>query len=123
MPRVVHFEICADDPERASKFYTDVFGWQINKWDGPVDYWLTATGSREQPGIDGGIMRRESPTMPGVINTIDVASVDAMVEQIVAHGGSVAMPKTSVPGMGYIAYCLDTEGNMFSIMEEDLSAV
>ena len=56
MPRIVHFEIYADDVGRASKFYTDLFGWEINKWDGPpqMDYRLVVTG-REGPGIDGGI--------------------------------------------------------------------
>ena len=119
MPRVVHFEISADDPERATSFYSEVFGWKIDKWDGPQDYWLAATG--EGPGIDGAIMRRD-PGMPPVINTIDVASVDDTVGRIAASGGKVAMPKMTVPGVGYLAYCMDTEGNMFGIMQRDESA-
>lgn len=59
MPRVVHFEIHADDPERAAAFYSSVFGWEIMKWDGPFDYWLVRTGPREEMGIDGGILRRQ----------------------------------------------------------------
>lgn len=121
MPRVVHFEVSADDPERAGKFYANVFGWQIQKWDGPMDYWMASTGDSGQPGIDGGIMRRD-PNMPGVINTIDVDSVDTVVEQIIANGGTVAVPKMAVPGIGYMAYCLDTEGNMFGVMQGDPSA-
>ncbi len=120
MPRVVHFEISADDPERAAEFYRSVLGWHIQKWDGPQDYWLAGTGESGQPGIDGAIMRREAG-MPPVINTVDVASVDATVEQVVAGGGSVAMPKMAVPGIGYLAYCLDTEGNMFGVMQRDES--
>ena len=46
MGRVVHFEIHADDPERAVKFYRGVFGWDVTKWDGPVDYWLVDHGAR-----------------------------------------------------------------------------
>jgi catechol 2,3-dioxygenase-like lactoylglutathione lyase family enzyme len=46
MARVVHFELAADDPERAVKFYQQVFGWQIHKWDGPQDYWLATTGEQ-----------------------------------------------------------------------------
>ncbi len=44
MPRVVHFEIYADQPERAIKFYQDVFGWNFQKWNGPYDYRLVTTG-------------------------------------------------------------------------------
>ncbi|MBL7032542.1 MAG: hypothetical protein ISR91_00195 [Candidatus Delongbacteria bacterium] len=73
MPRVVHFEINADDPERAAGFYRGVFDWDINKWDGPVDYWMAATGPKEEPGIDGGIMQREHPGAT-IINTIGVDS-------------------------------------------------
>jgi len=74
MARVVHFELPADDPERAVKFYEGVFGWQIQKWDGPQDYWLAHTGAPDTPGIDGAIMRRD-PTMPSVVNTIDVKAL------------------------------------------------
>jgi uncharacterized protein len=121
MSRVVHFEISADDPERAGTFYATVFGWHIQKWDGPQDYWLAGTGDTSRPGIDGAIMRRDAG-MPPVINTIDVTSVDATVEQVLASGGSVAMPKMTVPGIGYMAYCFDTEGNMFGVMQADPSA-
>ena len=64
MPRVTHFEIPADDPERAADFYRKVFGWEIKKWDGPVDYWLVTTGSADEPGIDGGIAKAEPGTGP-----------------------------------------------------------
>lgn len=58
MPRVVHFEIDAEKPERAVKFYEKVFGWKIEKWKGPVDYWLITTGKEKEPGIDGGLAKR-----------------------------------------------------------------
>jgi predicted enzyme related to lactoylglutathione lyase len=61
MPRVVHFEINADNPERAVKFYQNIFGWKVNKWVGPMDYWLISTGDKEQPGIDGAIMKKANP--------------------------------------------------------------
>jgi predicted enzyme related to lactoylglutathione lyase len=120
MPRVVHFELTADDPERATKFYQDVFGWKINKWDGPQDYWLVTTGAAGEPGIDGAIMRRMEGA--SVINTIDVESVDGAVAKITASGGTVVAPKMSIPGVGYFAYCLDTEGNTFGVMQQDTSA-
>lgn len=75
MPRVVHFEINVDEPERAVKFYSDVFGWKIQKWEGSIEYWLITTGSSDEPGIDGGLMKREEPSAT-TVNTIDVSSVD-----------------------------------------------
>ena len=120
MPRVIHFEIPADDPERGVKFYQKVFGWKINKWDGPQDYWLITTGEKGEPGIDGALMRR----MPGAttVNTVDVPSVDEFVQKVIAAGGKVVMPKDTVPGVGYLAYCADTEGNVFGMMQSDPSA-
>ena len=88
MSRVVHFELAADDPERAVKFYEGVFGWQIKKWEGPQDYWLAATGAPGTPGIDGAIMRRD-PGMPAVVNTIDVTALDEMIAAVKANGGTV----------------------------------
>lgn len=121
MSRVTHFEISVDDPERAIKFYTDAFGWEIKKWEGPMDYWLIMTGPKDQPGIDGGLMKREHPGA-STTNTIDVPSVDEFISKITEAGGKIVAPKQSIPGVGYFAYCQDTEGNTFGIMEEDTSA-
>jgi len=120
MLRVTHFELPADDPEKLVKFYRDVFGWTIQKWDGPMDYWLIKTGPEDQPGIDGGIARR-SKGDSGAINSIDVPSVDDYVAKIEDIGGSVVAPKRAIPGVGYLAYCKDPDGNVFCIMEEDAS--
>jgi hypothetical protein len=121
MPRVVHFEINSDDPEWAVKFYQKVFGWKIEKWNGPVDYWLVTTGPKDQPGINGGIMKRMNP-QASTYNTVDVPSVDEFTKRIVESGGKVVVPKMAVPGVGYMAYCADTEGNVFGIMQEDPAA-
>ncbi len=56
MPRVIWFEIPAYNRERAAKFYEDVFGWKVEKWEGPFDYWLVTTGEEGEPGINGAIM-------------------------------------------------------------------
>ena len=122
MARVIHFELAADDPERATEFYKNVFGWQIQKWDGPQDYWLATTGAKGTPGIDGAIMRRD-PGMPAVVNTIDVQSLDAMIATVAANGGKVITPKMTVPHVGYMAYCQDTEGNTFGMMQNDPTAI
>lgn len=120
MPRVVHFEISADDPARASKFYGEVFGWEFQKWEGPEDYWLVKTGADDQPGINGGLLPRRGGMT--CVNTVDVPSVDDFIDKITGHGGEVVVPKMAVPGIGYLAYGKDTEGNIFGIMQEDTSA-
>lgn len=118
MPRVIHFELSADEPERAITFYQNVFDWKFEKWQGPMDYWLVMTGEKEEPGIDGGLGRRQRPNEQ-TTNTIDVDSVDDTVEKIVASGGKVVMAKHAIPGVGYLAYCADTEGNVFGLMTSD----
>ena len=120
MPRVIHFEIHADDPGRAVRFYKKVFDWKIMKWKGPSDYWLVTTGEDTQPGINGAIMHRTNKGT--TYNTIDVPSVDEFIQKIVKAGGKVVTKKTTVPGVGYMAYCKDTEGNVFGIMQADPSA-
>jgi len=120
MPRPVHFEIPADQPERAVAFYEKVFGWEFHKWDGPMPYWLVSTGA-EARGIDGGLHPRAHPGQ-GTVNTIDVPSCDAYVAKVTAAGGKVAMPKVAIPGVGWLAYCTDPEGNTFGIMQADAAA-
>ena len=120
MHRVVHFEINAKDPDRASDFYRKVFGWKIDKWDGPQDYWLASTGESSEPGIDGAIMSSENT--PPVVNTIDVESAEEYADKAIEAGGEIAWEVASVPGVGYLAYCADTEGNVFGVMESDEKA-
>jgi predicted enzyme related to lactoylglutathione lyase len=120
MPRVIHFELPADDPERACRFYADVFGWTAHKWDGPADYWLLQTGEDDKPGINGGIMRTMSEFPARTpINAIDVPSVDEYAARVEAAGGKIVVPKLTLPGIGYLAYGLDTEGVLFGIMQSD----
>jgi predicted enzyme related to lactoylglutathione lyase len=121
MLRVVHFEINADKPERAVRFYSEVFGWKIEKWEGPMEYWLVSTGDEGAPGINGGLMKRTEPSA-ATVNTINVPSVDDFLGKITENGGQIVMQKTAIPGVGYISYCQDTEGNTFGIIQEDESA-
>ncbi len=122
MPKVVHFEIYADEIDRAVGFYADVFGWQFQTWEGaPVDYRLAVTGPDDQPGINGAIMARPDPSAAGV-NYIDVPSIDEYTKKVVAQGGSVVMQKMAIPGVGYAAVCNDTEGNSFGLFQSDPSA-
>ena len=128
MSRVVHFEIHAENPERAARFYAAVFGWTIRKWDGPVDYWLVTTGPPEQRGIDGGLLLRRGPApaegqpVNAYVCTVGVASVDDAVAAVTANGGRVALEKMPVPGVGWLAYAKDTEGNIFGLLQADPAA-
>ena len=121
MPRVVHFEIDAKKPDRVIKFYEKVFSWKIKKWEGPVEYYLITTGKESEPGIDGGLSRR-TESEPSTVNTIDVPSVDEFIKKVEASGGTIIRPKMAVPGVGYMAYFKDPEGNIFGMMENDESA-
>jgi predicted enzyme related to lactoylglutathione lyase len=121
MPRPIHFEIPADNPQRAVDFYSKVFGWTIKKWDGPMEYWMITTGKAPEPGIDGGIMPRHHPNQ-ACVNTIGVENLDKMVETVLANGGSMTVPKMAVPTVGWLAYCKDTEGHVFGMMQNDPNA-
>ena len=126
MSRVIHFEIHADQPNRAVQFYEKVFGWSFNKWPGPMDYWLISTGPKELPGIDGGLIRRrdaiDGQAVIAYVCTIDVPSVDDYVTKITANGGTNVLPKMAIPGVGWLAYCKDTEGNIVGLMQADATA-
>jgi predicted enzyme related to lactoylglutathione lyase len=119
MSRVIHFEIPADEPKRAVRFYRNVFGWKIDKW-GPMEYWLASTGERDEPGIDGAIMRR--PDDKGVRNTISVSCLNESIEKVKDEGGKIVSPKRAIPGVGWFVYAEDTEGNIIGMMQEDKNA-
>ncbi|MDX1435654.1 MAG: VOC family protein [Anaerolineales bacterium] len=121
MTRVVQFEIAADEPERAIAFYSSVFGWRFERWDGPIEYWLITTNSPESLGITGGLVRRRGP-MLAPENTIGVDEIDEAVNRVQTCGGKILRPKAAIDGIGWIAYCQDTEGNSFSVMQADPSA-
>ena len=127
---VVHFEIPADDPERAAKFYRELFDWDIKHMGpagGGVDYWLVQTvptdaeGRPTEPGVNGGLMRRMMPGQTPV-NYISVESVDEFARKAERLGAKVAVPKMPVPGMGWFAQLTDTEGNIFAIWQHDPAA-
>src|SRR5579871_1468437 len=117
MPRVIHFEVHAENPERAVKFYSTTLGWEFTKWDGPAPYWLIKTGADDKPGINGGLVPRrgviDGQAVIAYVCTVDTPSVDDYVKKILAAGGSIALAKMPIPGIGWLAYCKDTEGNIF----------
>ena len=118
MNRVVHFEIHAEDLKRTGHFYEELFNWKFEKYM-PEEYWLIKTGSPDEPGIDGGLFKRRGPVdgsaVIAYVCTIQVASIDA-------PGGPNVVPRRGIPGVGWVAYSKDTEGNIFGMMQNDPSA-
>ncbi len=127
MPRVVHFEIQAEDPERAMKFYSLVFSWTFKKFSGPQPYWTISTGT-DGPGIDGGLLPRrgfapvDGQPVNAFVCTVEVGSLDTSLAAVEENGGRTVVPKIPVPGVGWLAYCKDTEGNILGLMQPDQSA-
>lgn len=115
MGRVVHFEITAKDPKRATKFYTDAFGW-ISKDSGMpgIDYTLLETGDGD--GIDGAIMPNTYRQQP-VINTIAVDDLNAAIEKVKSAGGVTEGDIQDIPGVGKFSYIKDTEGNLVGLLQ------
>ena len=128
MPTIVHFEIPSDNIEKSRKFYSDLFGWNIEKV--PADQlpegaeaWRINTKDHEgSSGINGGIHKRMSPEQQGITNFVDVKSVDEYSDKVKQFGGAVQVPKMALPKMGYMAVCSDTENNTFGLWQSDTSA-
>lgn len=121
MNRFTHFELASGDLEKTAAFYRTVFGWDIQKWAGPVDYWLVTTGDHSTPGINGGLMATGGD-FSGTINTIEVEDIDAAIAKVLANGGSIALPKDAIPGVGYQAYFKDNSGIMVGLHQADPKA-
>ena len=130
MSRVVHFEIQADDLERAKAFYAAVFGWTFEDYGRFTGspYWGITTGPDDQPGINGGLLQRPAPAPApeqgtnAYVGTIGVGDFDATERRILDAGGRVALPKMALTGMAWQGYYLDTEGNTFGIHQPDPDA-
>lgn len=135
MPRPIHFEIHASDPELSKTFYETVFGWSFTQWaDNP--YWLINTGDGDpmtgkphsEPGIDGGMLPRrggrpdEGQAVNSWVVTVEVPDCQGFMDKAVAAGGTVALPLEAVPGMGWLAYFKDPDGNIVGLMQPDSEA-
>ncbi|MDD1774176.1 MAG: SRPBCC domain-containing protein [Methanobacterium sp.] len=115
MAKIIHFEIPADNPERAIEFYQKVFGWKIEKWEGEFDYWLVEAGEEDEPGINGAIKPKEFGST--ITDVIGVDSYDEFARKIEAEGGKMLTEKMTIPDMGYTGSFQDTEGNVMEIIE------
>lgn len=120
MSKVVHFEIPADDPERAAGFYRDALGWQISHF-GDEPYWLVQAGEDDEPGANGALVSRGDLHRSPVL-TVGVDDIDGTLSRVRQCGGTVAQEKQPVPGVGWSAYVLDSEGNTIGLFQPDTSA-
>ena len=116
MPNIVHFEIPADDIQRAKTFYSKLFGWKIEGVQG-MDYMMIDVYGA--PG--GGMMKRMHPDQQ-ITDYIGVPSVDEYSAKVETLGGKIIVPKKAVPGMGYFVIFMDTENYAFDIWETDPTA-
>ena len=129
MSRPIHFEIHADDPARAIDFYELVLGWSFKRY-GNEDYWLIHTGGGDQPGINGGLVRRRGPgpdlsasvPMTGFVCTMEVKDLETFEHAVINAGGSIAVGRHAIPGIGWLIYARDTEGNIFGMSQPDPAA-
>ena len=121
---IVHFEIPADDPEKLVDFYTNLFGWQIQKYDmGGTPYWGVMTvpsndqGMPNEPGaINGGLFNRQAPGQQPT-NYVSVESVDEYANKAKGLGATVLMERQAVPNMGWFAIISDPTGAIFGIWQ------
>jgi uncharacterized protein len=118
--RPSHFEMPVDDPDRAEKFYTSVFGWTFQRYDGAPSYYGLAETGDSVPGINGALYQRGNDSR--TVLTMSVDSIEEATAKIAAEGGKVLQDKAAIPGMGWFATCEDTEGNRIGLFTNDTSA-
>jgi len=118
MATIVHFDIPAENPERAQEFYTKLFGWKFTMLPGPEPYYLIETKDLQgKPGPGGGMAKKSDPQQ-SITNFIGVSSIDDSIQKVKQSGGKVKQEKQSIPGFGFLAVCSDPENNIFGLFEE-----
>ncbi len=121
MPTIVHFDIPAEDTERAKKFYIDLFGWKFESIPDMQYNLFTTTNLDGTPGVGGGLGKRMDPAQR-IMNYFGVPNIDTALNKVRSLGGNTITEKMAVPGMGFLVTCVDTEGNLFGLWEEDSKA-
>jgi uncharacterized protein len=121
MPTIVHFDVPAEDIERAKKFYSALLGWKFESFPKMQYNLITTTNLDGTLGVGGGMGKRMEPSQR-MMNYFGVSSIDAAMKQVKNLGGSILSKKMAVPQMGYLVNCVDTEGNAFGLWEEDTKA-
>lgn len=118
--RVTYFEIPSANPAANRRFYEQAFGWHFEQW-GAQEYWFAHTGSDEERGINGAVMKEKGPQQP-VINTITVDDIEKTIGAIQDAGGRIVRTKKAIPAVGWLAFFTDPDDNIFGILQEDKDA-
>ncbi|WP_340198839.1 VOC family protein [Ascidiimonas sp. W6] len=118
MATIIHFDISADDIQRAKHFYEQLFGWNIEKFPNSAqDYYIIETKTTKgEKGITGGIAKREKAYQK-ITNFIQVDSIDESIAKVKELGGQIIEPKTAISNVGTISGCKDTEDNILGLIE------
>ena len=122
MATIVHFDVPAEDIQRAKIFYEKLFEWKIEAVPGPMEYYNIFTHDENGKESVGGGMGKRGQSEQKITNYIGVPSVDEYIKKVQDLGGKIIMPKTTIPGFGYLATFLDTEGNTLGLWETDPDA-
>ena len=128
MSRAVHFETHATNPQVLIDFYSGLFGWSFSKFPAGK-YWMINTGPDSEPGINGGLLSRPGPA-PGsmaspnaFVITVDVDNLDVSRAKAQGAAAVLCVPKMAIPGVGWLAYFKDPDGNIFGMMQMDANAI
>jgi predicted enzyme related to lactoylglutathione lyase len=125
MNGVSHFEIPADNTDRAEKFYQSAFGWGIQKWDNPegVYYAMAMTtpiGENMMPTTPGkinGAICKRNPAQANPVLVLEVDEINAAVRKVKDSGGESLGEPVPVGEMGIYAMIKDTEGNVLGLWQ------
>ncbi len=117
MATIVHFDLPAEDLQRAASFYGRLFGWKFERMPGPIEYFgITTFDGQGRPSLGGG-MGKKNEWDTGITNYVGVDSVENTLIKLVELGGKIVLPRTEVGEFGYLAVCVDTERNKFGLWE------
>jgi predicted enzyme related to lactoylglutathione lyase len=118
--QITHIEFPADDTARASRFYSELFGWKLTEWPEFPGYFVFSTGPTESAG--GAIGERGKSVGDKVRLYIEVDSIDDTVARAPGLGGKVVTPRTEIVGQGWYGVILDSEGSELGLYEVRASA-
>lgn len=113
--QITHIEFPADDTVRARRFYSELFGWQFGEMEGFDGYFMFNAGQPEAVG--GAVGQRGEAVGDKVRMYIEADSIDALLPRVPELGGSVVTGKTEIPGQGWYAVVIDSEGNELGLYE------
>ena len=113
--QISHIEFPADDTARATRFYSELFGWQLAEMEGFPGYFLFSVGAIASAG--GAIGERGRSTGERLRVYIESDAIDPLLARVPELGGTVVTPRTEIPGQGWYAVINDSEGNEVGLFE------